>query len=580
MKPFDVQDGPALLKMPLAQAERKFNQMSLEDQAATVLLAPWERRQDLILLSYEVDRLVQGLPAEELFWSIKATGPRDCVHLVRFLSPGQLQFVFDLEWWEKDILDVHRAAAWMVLLFESGEEAVRKWIGWLRRHDETLLPALLRSFIDVMKRPDDMDAQEVRDRFPYFTLDEIYFIKFRNPVLQPLWGRLLALMHDSFPDLYRDLLETMLVLPGTENLEQAYRWRKSRLNDFGLPDYFDALDIYALPAAGGVRKADISEKALVDVTDGPDMAFVPTLYMGDYPALRSAVEFLKGTRGIERVLMEWVGAANKVLLVENMDFDEPEMVRASLDKVAAYLNLALETIAASSGGTPGDILEGSVLEDLVRLSNHMVRKVGEPVRRLLGNGALPPDFFCLPDDLGEYCRGLVMEHPLLWHPETGEFLPVASIGDFERASDMVSRVVCLEKIMGIIPPHWSEWEESLPWRQMNIQESRELDWEQALVTALAHWSLYGVFRIYPVRERDLPKLRSLWFNSITEIPASDLFAGLMESISQAGRECAPEADSMVSGGLARLRMEWEDLPWNVSIDGRFVASLLVELTEP
>ncbi|MBE9594180.1 MAG: hypothetical protein IMF19_11980, partial [Proteobacteria bacterium] len=91
----------SLLTLPEAEAEALMNELSLAEQASVVLMTPWERRQEIILLSQDSMALVQGLPVEELFWTVKAIGPQDAVHILNLANAEQLQFVFDLDWWHK-----------------------------------------------------------------------------------------------------------------------------------------------------------------------------------------------------------------------------------------------------------------------------------------------------------------------------------------------------------------------------------------------------------------------------------------------------------------------------------------------
>jgi hypothetical protein len=58
----------SLLTLPEAEAEAFMNDLSLAEQASAVLMTPWERRQEIILLSQDSRTLVQGLPVQERRW--------------------------------------------------------------------------------------------------------------------------------------------------------------------------------------------------------------------------------------------------------------------------------------------------------------------------------------------------------------------------------------------------------------------------------------------------------------------------------------------------------------------------------
>ncbi|MGC9022729.1 MAG: DUF6178 family protein, partial [Dissulfurimicrobium sp.] len=415
-----------LLEMPVDKAEALFNRLPLKDQATMVLGVPWERRQDLILMSKNARDLVRGMPAEELFWTIKAVGPQDALQIVDMAAPSQLQFIFDFDWWRKDNLVPEKIIAWLILLFEAGEETPGAWIRWISKQDETLLPLILRRFVQIQKRSDDLDLQEARDVLPAFTLDDVYFIAFKRDELAPLMSRFLNEIIAGSEGLYRDVMETILWETDAEGLETAFRLRNARLSDLGILDYYSSLDIYAPITQDQVRKIDDVGCDILGSNAEEDLmpAFIPTLYMGDYPALREAVMGIAGSQSMERIIFEWVGAANKILMAENVDLDDFEAQRKTLLSVAAALNLAIELLAAGEKGAhPVDILRECVLEDLVRLANTKIRALRSRVRRMMDEGLISREFLHLPDSWEYLLEGLVVTpRPRFWDPDVGDYV--------------------------------------------------------------------------------------------------------------------------------------------------------------
>ena len=582
----------SLLTLPEAEAEALMNELSLAEQASVVLMTPWERRQEIILLSQDSRALVQGLPVEELFWTVKAIGPQDAVHILNLANAEQLQFVFDLDWWHKAELRPEKIATWILLLFEIGEEAMASWLHWLMKKDETLLPAILRPFIRIYKRPDDMDIQEAKDKLPQFTLDNVYFVFFKKEALQPIWGRFLMKMLEVSPGLYRDVLETILGETEAENVEKSLRLRRSRIGDWGLPDYYDALDIYAPLPGNHIRKVEI---AYFEEEKGFDTllpAFVPTLYMGDYPVLRTAIEELSGTRVMERVVQEWAGAANKVLMVDEVDLDDPDALRNSLFKVAAFLNLGLEAAAKTEHRSPKDILKSGALEDIIRLANTMTRRLAAKARSLVDSGRISKDFLHLPEAWADALKGLLFKRPLLWDPALSKYRPFCDMTELIAVENFITTADEWTRLMACILPQHGNWAREIPWTSTNLGHPNELILPQALLTALAQKTLGGELKVYPVPAGKLNYLRSTWFPdsptpSFSEEKNSPGPEPLLETVKYCVEALQPVAeqaglarerlDSIVKESLMTLYEEWRDLPADMPIDGRFVSSLIIDL---
>jgi len=582
----------SLLTLPEAETEILMNELSLAEQASVVLMTPWERRQKIILLSQDSMALVQGLPVEELFWTVKAIGPQDAVHILNLANAEQLQFMFDLDWWHKAELRPEKIATWILLLFEIGEEAMASWLHWLMKKDETLLPAILRPFIRIYKRPDDMDIQEAKDVLPSFTLDNVYFVFFKKEALQPIWGRFLMKMLEVSPGLYRDVLETILWENEAKNMEKSFRLRRSRIGDWGLPDYYDALDIYAPLPGNHIRKVEI---AYFERETGPDIllpAFVPTLYMGDYPVLRTAIEELSGTRLMERIVREWAGAANKVLMVDDVDLDDPDALRNSLFKVAALLNLGLEAAAKTEHRSPNDILKSGVLEDIIRLANTMTRRLAAKARNLVDSGRISKDFLHLPEAWADALKGLLFKCPMLWDPALSKYRPFCNTADLAAMENLITTADEWTRLMACILPQHGNWAVEIPWTSTNLGHPNELILPQALLTALAQKTLGGELKFYPVPAGKLNYLRNTWFPdsptpSFSEEKNSPGPGPLLETVKHCVEALQPvveqagftreRLDSMVNESLMTLYEEWRDLPADMPIDGRFVFSLIIDL---
>ncbi len=559
-----------LLEMPTPKAQEAMNGLDLESQVQMVLAAPWKSRQELILLSARARELVRAMPVEELFWSLKAIGPTDALGLVELASMEQLQFVFDLDWWKKDRLVPSKVAAWLVLLMEANPALVSGWTGWIRSRDESLLPAALTGFLRLVKRPDEMDPQEAQDLLPPLTFDNIYYFEAVKKELEPLVLGVMKLIFQQ-PSVYRDTLETIWTDPPSVYMESALRWRRSRLGDWGLVDYHDSLEILAPLPEGRIRP--VAGVPMVDGEAFPVLpAFVPTLYAGGFPLLSRALARLAGSSAMPRLVYEWTGAANKLMMARGVDLDDTGAMGSVLEEVAGALNLALEHECERRGVEPWEVLAGSVLEDLVRLAVGLVRPLVDRLELLVKKGMAPPDWWCLPEEWVEACRGLLDRVPVFVGGERrrGCFFSKTQLN---HSSVVVSQVEAWARAFSVVRPHWSLWSKAFDWDGLNFSDPRELTWPVAMSTALSRVVLGEKMELRPLDQGELEEIASRLRS-----------AGPAGIIERAMDALGPLEGAGVDPGLLRpgieegfYGLEQEVAGVEGEIDPRFVQSVLARV---
>lgn len=491
------------------EMEKQLLQMDLSEQASLLLMSPWEHRYDILMASTRVRELVREMPVQELFWTVKAVGPADSIELLELATPEQLQFFLDLDIWRKDELRHDKILAWLTILAACEKTVQLNWIRWIMENDPYFLPAIIRPLIKLEKRPDDMDIQEARDVLGSFTLEDIYFISFKKDETTPLLIPLLKDVADiDFSD-YALVMETILYETPTVNLETAFQRRVARLNDAGIPDYFESVDIYARVPLPDVREVELK---WYENQDAIMPAFVPTLYMGQYRYLYEAISEL-AQQGItlERILLEWVWAANKIMMVENVDFDDPAAIYNAIDRASAFLNLGIEmSVAGRQGLTPGRFLHTAVIEDVIRMAVSSLRKMGDRLQRLMEEGLLDSELLYLPDPLPDVVRGLIKLPPVMWNEKSNKYEAFSSLGQLKQAQAATDSINNLAQLASRINPHWSTWPGFSWWRKSNYLSCRAVTWQAALATCLARNALYGEVGLAPVKSSELVQLKRLW----------------------------------------------------------------------
>ncbi len=559
-----------ILSLDKKRAEQEFNKLSLTSQAMLTLMAPWDKRQALMILSEKFPELVRSLPVEELFWTIKATGPEDTLPLISAATFAQLQFIFDLDWWEKDEFRLDRITAWTVILFEAGEETVNRWINTLAQKDPWLIPALMRHFIEVQKRPDDMEIQEAKDLLHPFTIDNIYYIAFKKEKLQPLWERMIMKLIELSPGLYRDTMETILTETRTECVEMAWRLRCGRLADFGIPDYFSALDIYAPVPPDKVRLPASIQHAAVTGKDDEMPAFVPTLYISDFPALTTALEQLADTPHIGRIIREWTGVANKIIMADRIDLDDPDVLKKALNKTASLINLGLQTVESHrTSASAAKLLADSVLEDLVRVAVWRLSGIRTRARRL----AISAGMEVIPSEYYDALLSLSGHFPELWDPETQDTVHFSTLEQVHRAERILDEIEAWHCIMEQITPRWNRWKGVIAWENTNFLTWAEFTWQHGLATAAANFILDKRAVVAPVRESRLEELRDRVSSGAWDETAIRMAQELRKTT-----HLSPDlAETIIHKAGDPMKEELVSCAQDKRPDGRFFSSFLVEI---
>lgn len=493
-----------LLELPSLQAERLFNKFSLLEQISLVLATPWDRRHELIVLSEHSMAIVRAMPPQELFWTIKAIGPADSLEIISLASPQQIQFMFDFDCWRKDCLIPEKVLAWLVLLFEAEDTVVPNWLNWLRSRDDALLPCILRMFISVQKRPDDMDIQEARDVLPAFTLDDIYFLEFDKEETIPVLERLLKAVCDMSFEYYQGVMELLMYKGMIEHTEDAYVIKRARLEEWGVPDYIDALEIYAPLVSHGIRTADGMEFMSASSTP-PELipAFVPSLYVGEYPVLRRALQHLAQDRAMERIVFEWIGVANKILVADACDLDDPDQMIAALDKTSGFLNLGLELAEERMKCAAFEILAKGVLEDIIRFAMSEIKALSKEAKALHKSGLIPSDLSLMHDHQRNLLEGLLRSRPVFWNDDSFSYMEFSEMSQIDSVRKAVMNIVEWAVLISRLLPHWSVWRGLVPWESTNIKDYKMLSWQTALSTALVKQILTGIAVFEPIDTAEL-----------------------------------------------------------------------------
>lgn len=488
-----------LLNLSEEELEKALLPLKFEEVFDLILASPWEKRAKLILYSSYPQGIVRNLPPIELFFTLKGSSLDLAVELLSYAKGTQIQFLFDIDCWYKDRLKAERVASWIILLFETGEDKV---LEWLSIADWDFLIALMQKFVRIHKRPDDTDLLEAYDYLPPYTLDDVYFVEFKDEKLEFYFRRIIELIREAWPETYFALMESLIWEIPSDVEERAFRFRNGRLADEGIPDYYTALEVYTYIHPKKLSKVEyeiLPEKESDE--EERETTFYLTPYEGPEDLLvYKALSLLRDPLVLSRIQRELAWLATKVILVDHPVIDELEEVKKGIHKMWCGLNLGLEYLAEENPEAAKELLKNHYLEEIFRVSRTALRELRKFALSILNNKEFNVTLLkYLDQPYAGYLKGITVRRL----NEVKFFNPLyigtdREYGEFSRVSEL--RVVrrYLEEIGYMAPLLERGLGPISSWIREMIQPGRNFDlnfltWSSIILTALTQYVYSGEF---------------------------------------------------------------------------------------
>jgi len=423
---------------------RRVAELTIREQAELALLLPADQRVELLLHAPKPMRLVRALPDADFYLTVRETGPADAMPMLALSSAQQILHLMDLESWRRDRFDADRCGAWVALLLESGEPAVRRF---LKHADDELLALLFQSWIRVeqMEYEDGADIHghgqsEAGSEQGFMTPDGEHRFSPSMPDHAAAIGKLLRLFYSEQPDRYQQAIWTARWELTSELEEGALHWRQSRLEEHGFPNWDDALSVYAPPA--GVRS-----RPTPPAPSDPDGLRGARSLLRIFPAsgpIVTGINLLDDDLR-ERVLHEAVSLANHLLIADGCDTGDPAAHKLVLEKATGYVGIALAKRGALDPESAARALSGVPLMELFREGHaeavQLQRRAHEMVDRGWAAGH-PRAVELLDSPILERVRSLLLPRP--FYVELDDDLSAGRVRDFAGKDEIEETAVSLE----------------------------------------------------------------------------------------------------------------------------------------
>ncbi len=322
------------------------------------------------------EHAVRQLPAQTLFMLIRNNGVAGSADLISMASLEQCRLLSDFDLWHKDSLNEESLWEWLSLTDETGSlELLQKVVKFI---DLKVLGVVLGKYTEVriFDEPTDLPPG------PGFHTPDKGFtwvgIQTESADHHFLLARLLALIFETNPELYYQLLSIPSVASVSMLEEESYTERTRRLAGEGVPEPEDAAQVHALyPMAEA--KSDL-EKGVKRGAIEDIRGIEPLIY--ESRATRSIAELLRQVRDHEAIEMEFTFLMNAAVVRFGVDFCEQDQVLILADKVKGAINLGIEKIVREKPISIKDLFEIFGLGKLYRVGLTELMSVRSAARKI------------------------------------------------------------------------------------------------------------------------------------------------------------------------------------------------------
>jgi len=430
-------------KLEPQKAAERLDALPLDRRVDLVLSLPGgKQRMDLILMSSQPEELTRAVPPEDLVLSIKDIGDTDAIPILEMASDRQLNYLFDLELWIREGMDLARLLHWIEILFECGKPRVQSW---LRSVDFELLVLLFERTV-LLLEPEELENLPERLNDRIYTPDNTHYLLIKLGTDYGLVTNLLDLMFAKYPDMFFALTGNLGTTPPAEVEELAYRWRTGRLADRGWPDFNEALEMYQPAEPDQMHSHD----RLPFGIDDPPRFPLERRYTGRL--LQAGLEKLEpDIRNL--VAGQLANLINRVIIADGLLPGEAESLQLASSRVRGRLEIGLGLLGSGDPETAARLLRTVPLVDVARVAQGAISRRVQRARKIMSaKSAGLLDW--LPAPLPDCLQALLAPRPLFVPFEEmlpREFKDGADLDMLDQDLDLIEAAFVMGDSLGLKP---------------------------------------------------------------------------------------------------------------------------------
>lgn len=560
---------------------KRLDHLGLEDQVELFLWSDWRNRLRIVKLSNMAPDLVRSLPEEEVFMTIKGVGVEDALPILVHTTETQIRFILDVEIWKRDLIDEKKAKDWISLFLMCGEEKIIQVFEAMDRELSTIVFSKL-----IMVIPNE-EGINIPDGLTCIMPDELFTILARVPEDAAKIELILRVLRAWDRDRFYNLLLDVYWSVGPETEEEAYRWRNSRLEEKGLLEFDEAIEIYSYISEGEARSLAGTGSPTQRIEPFLEKAPTYPVFLGDrstffYEVLTS----IDDEDLSNRLRAEIAFCANRILVADALEIGELDAMAMAIERLFSLVNLGLLFICQGDHELAIAVLKRIPIRDLFQIGFSRVldlKTIAQQIVRKWWPEWRTRGFLLLDTVQKETLSGLMMRLPQYYalpYGEPNEFRDFRTMEEVNRVRQSLDEIAVVSHLMferlGIPRPH-----DATPLvREVFVEDIADINLTNIINTLFANFVVTGGFKLVPLGKEE----SRLFFDEATletgggrrclKIDRKEAFIDWLKSYSDLDEGKWQICRGYIEKCLHWLEEEIELLPsWEV-IDPRFVTSLI------
>ncbi len=318
--------------------------------------------------------------------------------------------ILDLDLWSGDNMNTGQFLDLERHIVQAEDPVARKLI---RAADPDLWELIFKRKLKIYPKVEEEYAAEPKEGEWLETPNKDYLILLpQDPEEARLLRALILRFYELEPKYISMLFESSAARTSAEIEETAYQNRKSRVEEMGFQDYFEAIDIYTffppeepLPEKKQeqIREVSTLPVQLEETIKGPLLLF-------------QAFALITNPQESQALLEELFFVCNKVLSADRASPADPERVKETIGKAITGINLGLDWHSKGNLQKAAEDLRRHYLQSFFQAGYSRLLELQRKGRELKdASGEAEPGSF-----LEAFLEGLLKKYPLLSEQRDGK----------------------------------------------------------------------------------------------------------------------------------------------------------------
>lgn len=479
--------------------------LSVPEQVLTIMPMKSEDQYALLMLSPNTREVIRAMPEEQVYQLIKDVGEQSALPVISCATPEQIQFFFDVEWWQGDKYYPQKAVDWFLLLDQCEESKIVEWFVTEEFEQKVMV---LQSLITVYKDDEMTNSYLGVDDLPHIDLDGIYDIFIKIPDAENPLRKAFKLLAVEDQQVLYALLEAVIWYPVTQTVEDAYRWRLTRVGEKGIPEFQEAYEVYSRLNSNSLNLPVPSDDDFKNEdSQHPVAPYFPMFDADPASFLGQCLAMLHDQQRFNNICWELVYLANKIMVADRADPSDPDTRHEIMRKALGYINIGLELGAVEDIARGEKLLRSTWMQSLFQVgygkimqlreqAHSVIKENGDWLKNILNTSQL------------DHLTALVYRFPkigvIIEDEESDQDKPLLSWRDIKSTKDIETlesfilrtkfNIRFVRKILKLTEKNLDELMENVDFPEIK----GEIDMIHLLTTSLARFSLFQEISCEPL----------------------------------------------------------------------------------